>query len=46
VAAKMEAERRRQEANKVEKELIKTREALETKGREIMVMQEQIHKLS
>jgi len=36
----MEVDRRKQEANKVEKELIKAREALEGKTRECLAMQE------
>ena len=42
----MEVERRKQEASKVEKDLIKAREALEAKTRENLVLQEQIQKLS
>ena len=40
----MEAERRKQEALKVERELIKVREVAESKAREVVLMQEQISK--
>jgi hypothetical protein len=42
----MEAERRKQEAQKVEKELMKVREVAENKAREVLLMQEQINKAS
>ena len=44
VASKMEAERRKQETQKVEKELMKVREVAESKSREVIVMQEQLSK--
>ena len=46
VVSRMEAERRKQEAQKVEKELMKVREVAENKAREVLVMQEQINKAS
>jgi len=43
---RMEVERVKAEAKKVEKEFIKAREAVEAKNREVIMLQEQVQKLS